>query len=95
MPPLLWEYLPFRHTWQIAIEHETQRAKQYAFEVYVTDALKVLTENMAHAFGGNAMSQRLHDMLEQAAKPEDSRTADEIIAEIKEELAKMGDEKEN
>jgi len=41
------------------------------------------------------MSQRLHDMLEQAAKPEDSRTADEIIAEIKEELAKMGDEKEN
>ena len=55
----------------------------------------MLTENMAHAFGGNAMSQRLHDMLEQAEKPEDSRTADEIIAELKEKLAKMGDEKEN
>lgn len=55
-------------------------AKGQAYRVYVTDALKCITENTAGLVGGSAMTLRYFDLLH----PEkvDTRTGDEIAADV-------------
>lgn len=71
---------------------DEERSKEYAYRIYVSDALKILGENLAQAFGGNALSVRLYDILEQNTQPEDNRTAEEIIADISGKLSAMGED---
>lgn len=71
---------------------DKERSKEYAYRIYVSDALKIFCENLAQAFGGNALSVRLYDILEQNTQPEDNRTAEEIIADISGKLAAMGED---
>lgn len=58
----------------------TEEAKEQAFRVYVTDALKCLSENTVRVAGGSVINVRYFDMLH----PEqmDTRTGDEIAADV-------------
>ena len=51
------------------------------FRAYVTDALRVLTENIAKISGGSYLAQRWIDMSDRTAKV-DNRSADEIALDV-------------
>lgn len=48
--------------------------------MYVTDALRLIAENTAKYAGGSYLKVRYHDVLH--PKPEETRTAEEIIAHV-------------
>ena len=50
--------------------------------MYVTDALKVLTENTAKYAGGAMIKVRYYDMVTNASKPKEEKSGDEIVADI-------------
>lgn len=60
------------------------------YEVYVTDALKAITENTAKMYGGSSLKLRYADLLENSNKQEETRTAEDIISNIKNKINKMG-----
>ena len=60
------------------------------YEVYVTDALKAITENTAKMYGGYSLKTRYADLLENSNKQEETRTAEDIISNIKNKINKMG-----
>ena len=53
-------------------------AEARLFKAYVTDALMLITENTARYAGGRYQTRRWID----AAHPRDTRTGDEIAAEV-------------
>lgn len=57
-----------------------ERAKTEAYRIYVTNALRVVTENTARFASGNYIKARYEDMIE--PKKQDNRTGDEIVADI-------------
>lgn len=61
--------------------------------MYVTDALKAIAENTSRLAGGSYIKVRFADIID--PKPEETRTAGEIIAGIKAKLSKMREENEN
>lgn len=48
------------------------------FRAYLTDAMKVLIENVANGLGGQTLAKRWIDFYE----PEDTRTAEEIAMDV-------------
>ena len=58
----------------------TQQAKDTAYRVYVTDALRLTVENTAKFAGGNYIKARYIDIIE--PKKHDNRTGEEITADI-------------
>ena len=69
------------------------------FEIYVTDALKAIADNTARALmrDGITMSKRYADLLQESeaqrterTQEEETRTAAEIINNIKTKLNKLG-----
>jgi len=66
------------------------------FEMYVTDALKAISENTAKVVhtdeDGVAMSKRYADLLAENDEPqvEETRTAADIINHIKDKINKLG-----
>lgn len=55
------------------------------YRMYLTDALKVISENTAGGEHRSAMSKRWIDLAE-PKKPEETRNADEIISDFKRRL---------
>ena len=53
-----------------------QQAKDTAYRVYVTDCLKLIAENT----GNISLKLRYYDIIQ--PKKEDTRTGDEIVADI-------------
>ena len=53
-----------------------------AFEIYVSDALKVAEENLCRAFGGSQMSARFAEIIIPEGTAEEMRTEEEIIAHV-------------
>lgn len=53
-----------------------QEEKQY--RVYITDALMVIANNTARAFGGSTVTMRYSDII----KPQDTRTGDDIAVDV-------------
>ena len=53
-----------------------QQAKDTAYRVYVTDCLKLIAENS----GNISLKLRYYDIIQ--PKKEDTRTGDEIVADI-------------
>lgn len=49
-----------------------------------------MTENTAKFAGGNYLRQSWRDLVEQAHKPEDKRTSEEVIADLSRKLEKIG-----
>ncbi len=61
--------------------------RDITYRVYVTDALKLLLERL-----GVNMDRRYYDTL--SVKPEETRSSEEIISDIKSRLATLRGEKE-
>lgn len=59
-----------------------------AYRVYVTDALRVLTENTAKISGGGYIQHRYVELIE--PRKEETRSGDEIIEHMKNVLGKLG-----
>ena len=62
--------------------------QEKAYRVYVTDALKTITENTAKYAGGSYMKVRYFDV--ESPKPSETRTPDEIIGQLKMKIAQIG-----
>lgn len=58
------------------------RAKERLFQIYITDTLKCLNDNVAKVFGGATLKMRYYDLLESGKKTESEKTGDEIALEI-------------
>lgn len=65
-----------------------KQAQEQAYRVYVTDALKTITENTAKYAGGSYMKGRYYDL--EAPKPVETRTSQEIISQMKAKIARIG-----
>lgn len=57
-----------------------EKARNDAYRIYVTDALRVVAENTARFASGNYIKVRYADMIE--PKKQDNRTCEEITADI-------------
>ena len=57
-----------------------QQAKDTAYRVYVTDCLKLISENTANISRGQYMKSRYYDIIHTAKV--DTRTGDEIVEDI-------------
>lgn len=75
------------------ISHFLKEQKEQAYRTYVTEALKILTENTAKYSGGKFLSKSFSDVYKKEEKKEKEKTADEVISEIDEMLANLRGEK--
>jgi len=60
------------------VETYTRMMEERRYRAYLTDALMVLTENMAKFAGGKHLMKRWADEF----MPKDTRTAEEIAADV-------------
>lgn len=58
--------------------------RELAYRIYISDALRTISENTAKFGGGGYMKVRFADII--IPRPEDDRTSDEIISHIREKL---------
>lgn len=65
---------------QHVLQEYIKEKKELAYRVYVTDALKLLTENTAKYAGGSHLTKRWDDLVEK--KPVDTRTGAEIARDV-------------
>uniref|UniRef100_A0AAU8B6A7 Uncharacterized protein n=1 Tax=Dulem virus 33 TaxID=3145751 RepID=A0AAU8B6A7_9CAUD len=59
--------------------------REEAYRIYVTDCLRLIAKNTAPMAHGEYIGKRFADIIN--PKPEETRTADEIIDHIKKKLA--------
>ena len=64
-----------------AVAKVEQNAKDTAYRIYITDTLRMLTENTAAFAGGHYMNRRFIELI--APAKEETRTEDEIIEQIR------------
>ena len=57
-----------------------QHQRDWAYRIYVTDCLRMATENTAKMSGGSYISAKLADIIN--PKPVDNRNGEEIAADI-------------
>ena len=57
-----------------------EKARNDAYRIYVTDALRSVAENTARYAGGNYIKARYADIIE--PKKQDNRTCEEITADV-------------
>lgn len=63
-----------------AIAKFEEHQKKLAYKVYVSDTLRLISENTAKFSGGSYMKQRWFDFVQD--KPKDTRSGNEIAAEV-------------
>ena len=71
--PFFLSCLP--HMWE-------EYSREQSFRVYLTDAVQIAAENAAHIGGGTTISKRWADIVDERKRPEDTRDAEEIIADV-------------
>ena len=76
---------------QYLIQKYRDEQKQQIFEIYVTDALKTMCENIAHFAGGNVINKRYFDFIDDSPKAPE-RTSEDIINSISAMLEILGEE---
>lgn len=66
----------------------SQSREEKAYRIYITDALKVISENTAGGEARHAMSKRWIELVEPTKKeePKETRSAEEIISDFKKRL---------
>ena len=70
----------------ISVFHKEQHDK--AYRIYVTDTLRVITENTSKQAGGSYMKIRFAEIFE-PPKKEEERTAEEVISDLMDKLRKV------
>lgn len=64
----------------------TEYNKDLAFRIYITDGIKVISENTAHFAGGSSLQLRWYDLVNSAPEEEepkqDTRSCEEIVDSI-------------
>lgn len=67
--------------------------KELAYRIFVTDTLKAIAKNSATLSrgGGEYPSMRFLDFINKVETPEDNRTQEEIIEQIRGSLRRLGD----
>lgn len=70
------------------ISHFLETKQEESYRTYVTEALRILTENTAKSPGGSYLSKSFSDIYKKAENEEPEKTEEEIISEIDEMLAK-------
>lgn len=63
-----------------AIARFEEHQKKLAYKVYVSDTLRLISENTARFGGGSYFKQRWIDFVQD--KPKDTRSGNEIAAEV-------------
>lgn len=58
-----------------------KQLRQERLEYYLTDALWLVNENFASAWGGRTLEERFSTLVN--PKPEDNRTEEEVIAQVR------------
>lgn len=66
-----------------------QRQDEKSYKAYVTDALKAIAENTSRSAGGTVMVKRFVDVIDRS-KPQEDRSAEEIIDHVKNALSMLG-----
>lgn len=64
-----------------------KEAEEKAYRIYVSDGIKMISENTAKFAGGVMPRKRFYDLIN--AIPEETRTSDEIISSIQQKLREM------
>lgn len=62
------------------------------YKVYVTDALKVISENTAKFVGGSSMSIRYFDIINPPKEETEEKDPNEVIENIKNKITMIGKE---
>lgn len=62
--------------------------EEKAYNIYIADALKLISENTAKMVGGSYLQKRYSELFETEEK-EETRTADDVINNIKSKLRKL------
>ena len=63
-----------------AMARFNQHQRDLAYRIYVTDCLRIISENTAKMGGGSYITAKLSDIIN--PKPVDDRTGEEIAADI-------------
>ena len=63
-----------------AMARYQSQQRDFAYRIYVTDCLRMVTENTAKMSQGAYTSARFYDIIN--PKPSDNRTGEEIAADI-------------
>ena len=63
-----------------AIARYQSQQRDLAYRIYVTDCLRIISENTAKMCGGSYITAKLADIIN--PKPSDNRTGEEIAADI-------------
>lgn len=66
-----------------------EKQKQKLYQIYVTDSLKLISENTANFGGGQSPERRYADIIESIENPKPEVTAEEVIYDIRSKLANM------
>ena len=63
-----------------AMSRYQSQVRDLAYRIYVTDCLRIISENTAKICGGSYITAKLADIIN--PKPVDDRTGEEIAADI-------------
>lgn len=63
-----------------AIARYQSQQRDLAYRIYVSDCLRIISENTAKIGGGSYITAKLSDIIN--PKPADNRTGEEIAADI-------------
>ena len=66
------------------------RHKEDVYRTYVTDSLRVISENTSKSYGGRYMKNRYYDIVNPI--PEETRTGQDIINTIRDKIREIGGE---
>lgn len=80
--------LPFQTVLRLMVISGERLEEEKAYRVYMSDAMLTVTETVARVFGGKYMGYRYIDLVE--PQPEETRTGEEIIADLGKKLEQMG-----
>lgn len=57
-----------------------QKTKEYVYQMYVTDTLKLIAENTSNIVRGSSPVDRYVDMIKR--RPADNRTGEQVAADV-------------
>lgn len=65
-----------------------KETREEACRIYVTDGIKIISENTAKLAGGSSFKIRYSELF--GAVKEETRTEEEVVQDIREKLRKLG-----